>query len=416
MRKNKILAAIALSVSLATFSGVSTAALDMRNYDNSIEYSQYRDKESAYALRASDIIGADLENAKGDGVGEIDDLIVTRKDDKLMAVISVGGLLGIGDRLITVPYEDLRIGKEAGDVYWDIDKAAVEKMPAFKYDDGEPSGYETMTSRRQIRAGDLEVSKEADEETGYEKSVEYAKFRNEDSNYKLRISELLGEDIENAAGDNIGEVDDLILSRDSNDLQAIVSVGGFLGIDDRLVAIPYHELRVGTNSDELYLAETEASLKNKPAFTYNEGESTGTMVLSERRRYLSDAAANTTRFRDSVAYTDVRSTESPYHLRMSEIIGEAVKNANDDEIGEIDDLVMSREDDTLMAIISVGGFLGIGDKLVAVPYKELRVSKDGDDVYIDSTKELLESRSAFKYNEGEFFGKDTLEKRMKTKE
>lgn len=144
-------------------------------------------------------------------------------------------------------------------------------------------------------------------------------------------------------------------------------------------------------------------------FKYNEGERLGMIMLSERRRYMADIKEG---YKNAVSYADMRHMESPYHLRMSDIIGEDVKNAQDDEIGEIDDLVLSRKDDSLLAIISVGGFLGMGDKLVSVPYNELRMSKGGDDIYLNSTKEMLKSRAEFKYNDGEGFGKATLKQRM----
>lgn len=420
MKKNKLLVAIALSIGLSAVTGVVIADSHMAGYDSSVEYSQYRSEKSPYSLRASDILGATLENAAGDNLGDIDDLIVSRKDNKLMAIVSVGGFLGMGDHLIAVPYENLRVGKDNENVYWDVNKASLEAMPVFTYGEGETKGYDSIMSRRM-------GANAPGERMGYSKSMEYSKYRSEETAYTLRVSDLLGEDVENADGDNLGEVDDLIISRDGSALQAVVSVGGFLGIGDRLITVPYQELRAAADSNELYLNTTKQALEARPEFTYNEGEITGMKILNERKRYAADvkqdvnsavAAAGTTvvpnSFENSVSYNEFRNDKSAYNLRMSEIIGEGVKNANDEEIGEIDDLIMSRKDDSLMAIISVGGFLGIGDRLVSVPYEDLRMSVDGDDVYLNSTKAMLEAKPEFKYNEGEVFGKSTLQNKMKS--
>ncbi|PWQ93827.1 PRC-barrel domain-containing protein [Leucothrix arctica] len=280
---------------------------------------------------------------------------------------------------------------------------------------------------------------------GYNSSVEYSQYRGEKSPYKLRISDLMGTHLKNADGDNIGKIDDLIIARNDNKLMAIVSVGGFLGMGDRLVAVPYEDLRIGTDEKAFYLNATKTDLEAKPEFKYNEGERTGIMMIKERKRYTAEveeylnqttqeikqnvqeakqevkSAAATTiaavsdtakSFKNSVSYTEVRDSESPYHLRMSEIVGEDVKNAADKKIGHVDDLIMSREDDSLMAIISVGGFLGMGDRLVSVPYKDLRMSTDGNDVYLDSTQAVLKAKPEFQYNEGEVFGRNTLQNRM----
>jgi hypothetical protein len=77
--------------------------------------------------------------------------------------------------------------------------------------------------------------------------------------------------------------------------------------------------------------------------------------------------------------------------RASELIGLNVTTPNnEDTIGEIDDLVLDA--------VSVGGFLGIGDKLVAVPWKSFQHRKDEDGnlyVSLDTTKEKLEQAPGF---------------------
>ncbi|MDX2422189.1 MAG: PRC-barrel domain-containing protein [Amphritea sp.] len=116
-------------------------------------------------------------------------------------------------------------------------------------------------------------------------------------------------------------------------------------------------------------------------------------------------------YASSMEYDKFRNDKSPYQVRASELIGEEVDNAEEDGIGEIDDLVFSSKDNKLYAIISVGGFLGMGDRLVAVPYSELRVTDDGDDVYLDATEESLKGMPEFKYNKGEVLGSKTMMER-----
>ena len=62
-------------------------------------------------------------------------------------------------------------------------------------------------------------------------------------------------------------------------------------------------------------------------------------------------------------------------LRASKLIGTAVYNEQNTEIGSVDNLLLIDEDKVAVAIISVGGFLGIGSKLVPVPYDQLHRDK-----------------------------------------
>jgi PRC-barrel domain len=58
--------------------------------------------------------------------------------------------------------------------------------------------------------------------------------------------------------------------------------------------------------------------------------------------------------------------------RSSQIIGFAVHNDRDERIGTVDDLIVGPDGRISAAVLSVGGFLGLGAKLVDVPYGQLR--------------------------------------------
>jgi hypothetical protein len=85
-----------------------------------------------------------------------------------------------------------------------------------------------------------------------------------------------------------------------------------------------------------------------------------------------------------------------YQFRASEIIGKTVKDAQNETLGKVEDLVVGRDDKVVYAILSVGGFLGLGDKLVAVRYDELK--REGKGMFVfNATKDDLKARPAFKF-------------------
>jgi hypothetical protein len=82
--------------------------------------------------------------------------------------------------------------------------------------------------------------------------------------------------------------------------------------------------------------------------------------------------------------------------RASKINGAAVYNRNKDKIGTIDDLIVSPTDRAPYVILSVGGFLGMGTRLVAVPFSSLQVV-DKQFRLPDATRESLNALPEFKY-------------------
>lgn len=93
--------------------------------------------------------------------------------------------------------------------------------------------------------------------------------------------------------------------------------------------------------------------------------------------------------------TDVVQLASGY--RASKLSGADVYNRNKDNIGTLDDLIVSPGADRgTYAILSVGGFLGMGKHLVAVPFNDLQI--DNRRVTLpEATKKSLEALPEFKY-------------------
>ena len=79
-------------------------------------------------------------------------------------------------------------------------------------------------------------------------------------------ADTIGASVRSADGAEVGEIHDLILSADAQVVTAVVSMGGFVGIADKLVAVPYGDLRVWSDDESLAVALTNAELAAAPAY------------------------------------------------------------------------------------------------------------------------------------------------------
>jgi len=82
------------------------------------------------------------------------------------------------------------------------------------------------------------------------------------------------------------------------------------------------------------------------------------------------------------------------------LIGGDVYNDQKQKIGEIEDLILSQQNTVQLAIVTVGGFLGIGAKLVAVPFDKLEVQRTKEitgTVWPGATKQVLQAMPNFTY-------------------
>ena len=82
--------------------------------------------------------------------------------------------------------------------------------------------------------------------------------------------------------------------------------------------------------------------------------------------------------------------------RVSKVVGSTVVNEANETVGTIDDLIVTPNEVVPFAVLSVGGFLGMGTKYVVVPYSALKV-QDKKMVLPGATKDSLKALPEFKH-------------------
>ena len=97
----------------------------------------------------------------------------------------------------------------------------------------------------------------------------------------------------------------------------------------------------------------------------------------------------------SLMKVDPQSLATGY--RTSKVVGSTVVNEANETVGTIDDLIVTPSEKVPFAVLSVGGFLGMGTKYVVVPFNSLQV-RDKKMVLPGATKDSLKALPEFKYN------------------
>jgi len=214
-----------------------------------------------------------------------------------------------------------------------------------------------------------------------------------------KASEVIGSDVKNAAGEDLGKVEDLVLDPNGGTIEyGVLSTGGFLGMGDKLYAVPFSLLRapqVSEDSDLAYftLDLDKAKLEGSPRFPKDKWPNVDEPAWrAEIDTYFG------TRGRISAETLDAATR---WHLvRASDVIGEDVNNPGDDDLGDVKELVLDPQRGRVTYfVLSSGGFLGLGDKLFAIPWEELDVlRKDKGDLrlVLDVDKARLEKSPEYK--------------------
>ncbi len=231
------------------------------------------------------------------------------------------------------------------------------------------------------------------------------------TNNDIRASEFIGMRVYSAEGDvdvtanmvadaqtewdDIGEINEVVISTDGKVVAVIVGVGGFLGMGEKDVAMDMNQINIMREADDaedffLVIKSSSAALEAAPVFERG---------MDDTDMEKSEMDANRPMLKAPQVARDGYVATKRSELTTEMLTGARVYGAGDEDIGEIHSLILADDGTIARAIIDVGGFLGMGEKPVAVTFEELTIlRKDGGDdvqVYIDASQEALEAQPTY---------------------
>ncbi len=90
---------------------------------------------------------------------------------------------------------------------------------------------------------------------------------------------------------------------------------------------------------------------------------------------------------------------STYMLSASSLIGNNVKSTSDESLGDVKDIMMNpHTGEASYAVLSFGGFLGLGDKYFAVPFEALTLDREDQSYRLNVDKDRLKDAPGFDKN------------------
>jgi hyperosmotically inducible protein len=253
-------------------------------------------------------------------------------------------------------------------------------------------------------------------------------------NDAAKASDVIGMTVKNYQDEKLGKVEDLAVDVESGRVvQVILSTGGFIGIGDRLTAVPpqalHHDvalkvLHLNANKEKLkaapqfemskwveysdadHLAEVYRLYGQEPAFGFIQ---TRTAVLDGQRNAEGAPNVASTPKSDGTNGQDRIWRESQSLIpasrlsglqKATKLMGTSVKNLQDEKLGKVENLLVDLPSGHIVAVIvSSGGFLGLGDELSAVPPTAMRFTAERDTLQLDASRETLSNAPHFNANQ-----------------
>jgi sporulation protein YlmC with PRC-barrel domain len=197
---------------------------------------------------------------------------------------------------------------------------------------------------------------------------------------------LIGREIQTTQGQKAGELKDLVVDLESGRvLYGVISAGGFAGIGDELTAVPTGAFTSSTDA-RLTIDADKEKLKGAPRFTKDHETKLGDA------QYIKQAHQH---FGQNMnwegAFNNVH--------KASELIGMNVKNASDQNVGDVNDLGIDLPSGRVaFVMLAAGGVLGAGEKLYPMPPNAFTLASDNKSIVSAIDKEKLTNAPQFQGN------------------
>lgn len=215
-----------------------------------------------------------------------------------------------------------------------------------------------------------------------------------------RTSKLIGKKVKGIQNEDLGHVYDLVLTSDHQQVSyAALSSGGAWGMGAKYYAVPWSAIQVGAQGD-ITTSLNKSQLEQATAFDKNNWpvqanmqltSSTGQGTTSSPSSQTDTSRQGTGRIGMAMGAGAMAANRDVQFRRVNHITGTSVRNAEGEDIGDIEDFVIdASQGQVAYAVISFGGVWGIGEKFAAVPSTAIDIQSRRHMARLDADRNTLE--------------------------
>lgn len=415
----------------APVTGTQTATATTDGYVSEIGQDQFLADDLMNVAVRSEMSGSD-------DIGSISDLVLAANGRVEAAVIGVGGFLGIGEKDVAVPMDQLQVVRDGSNelaVMASMTRDQLENAPSFDATQNvavagqatttttetsgeiaatDPAQGETVAPGGSVAGGGTEMDRIQGETTttgiaGVTDTNTRDGMTAVTDRAELTADNLIGTTVYGPDDGAVGDIGDIALSTEGGVEAVIVDVGGFLGIGAKPVAVSMENLDFMQDSGGSLYLYTQFTKEQLEAATEYDAETyadnrdamqlrsqddvaggntlttapqtgvaaTGTPATGERVATPATGTADTTTTASTTGARDgMMAVTDRAELSADNLLGSSVYGPNDASVGDIGDIALSADGEVDAVIVDVGGFLGIGVKQVAVGMDNVEFMRD----------------------------------------
>lgn len=332
---------------------------------------------AAETLPATDMVAAGAEK-DWDDVGEINDVILGRDGQIKAVVLGVGGFLGMGEKSVAIPMQDVKFVKngEGPNDYFlvvNANKDVLTNAPA----------YVSLEDKTAQQAAANDAAAPADTMTlPTDTATDTTTAKPADTTTAADTNTTTPADTTTAA--DTTKPADTTTAADTTAEKPADTTASTATTDQK-------PADTAMNTDATTATPTDDAAATDTTTTASTTTDNATQAMTDENR--------TRLVRPEINRDGYKAAEVA-ELTADKLEGARVYGPKDEDVGEINRLILDNNGQVQRVVLDVGGFLGMGERQIAVTLDELNIVRtdDGNEfrVYIDSNQANLKAQPEYK--------------------
>ncbi|TFF23092.1 hypothetical protein E3C22_11670 [Jiella endophytica] len=350
------------SMASSDSNNMASGKTDRETATNEAGSTEYPSTVGSDQYLSENLIGANVYSGPGedaDDIGGINDLVLASSGKVEAAVVGVGGFLGIGEKEVALPLDQLQMSRDENDeprITAALDKEALEKAPEFDSD---------KSSDQMAENSDAQST---DQQSGDQMAA---------------------------------STDAQSTDQQSNDQMAATTTGAATGAAAGAAANAGDQAEQTADNAGQAMDKAGDQAQQTAENTGQAMDNAGDQAQQNAENATEDQSgdATTTASTGGDQREGMTKVADDAQLTADDLMGTTVYGPNDQSVGEIGDIALKADGTVDAVIVDVGGFLGIGEKPIAVGMDNLNFMRDKDGklyLYTQFTEDQL--NNAPEYN------------------
>jgi sporulation protein YlmC with PRC-barrel domain len=205
------------------------------------------DDPDFWSYKLSKLINLDVRNTQGEEIGGIEKILLDAREGRIAyATLSTEGYLQEGNRLATVEWNTVTVDPANDRLMIEADRQTLTRLAFIEGQEPDPALSGTMSSSTSTygRPEGYGTSTGTSTGIGTSSSASGRTFATQ----LVDADQLLGIDVKNRNGEKLGEVEEIVLAREHEDIAyAVVAVGGVLETGGKKAAVPWQAFELASS-------------------------------------------------------------------------------------------------------------------------------------------------------------------------